>query len=141
MKILGWVHHMRLSCGCTLLDWQTPDGMSGCLRRKVEDEWRSLTFFEIMKVRPPGARFDGRIFAYCPTCQAEWKDRLDPVTVFQDHVHVMTDQDTLPEGTYLGGLCCASRTCPEGWYGRRGEAEQKVEQLELFGDWAGAGVV
>jgi len=132
MKILGWVHHMKLSCGCTLLDWQTPDGMSGCLRRKVEDEWRSLTFFEIMKVRPPGARFDGRGFPYCPACHVAWAD-LESVTVVDDQVHAMTDEDILPDGTYCGDLCCASRTCPTGWYGRQGRAERKVEQLELFG--------
>ena len=133
MKIIGWVHRMRLSCGCTLLDWQTPDGAcGGHLRRLVDGEWRPMMMFGLTKILTPGARFDGRVFSYCPTCHVPWTDPK-PATVVDDQVHAMTDEDRLPDGTYFGDLCCASRTCPTGWFGRQGLAEQKVEQHELFG--------
>lgn len=133
--IRGYVHHLTLSCGCRLLDWQDTDGTAGWTLR-INRPGDKKPVGGRRHEGPTGKPFIGWTLPSCPICGqpgGAWTEPNGPVSVIFDAVHVSREEDAVPDGTYCGDLCCSCRTCPEGYWGRLGAATTKTEQLDLFG--------
>jgi len=135
--IRGYVHHMTLSCGCRLLDWQDNFGAAGWhLRINSPGKTEKRSIGENRRHEgPAGKPFIGWSLPSCPVCGqpgGPWTETKGPVSVVADDVHVAKEEDGVPDGTYCGDLCCSCRTCPEGYWGRVGASITKAEQMDLF---------
>lgn len=133
-----YVHHLTLSCGCKILVTQAKDGSFS----RFDARWNrpgdktpiTLTLSEIVL---PGSRTMDWVFKWCPVASCSqpggpWTEVGPPVRVISDSVHAVHDTDRVPDGTYVGDLCCCSRTCPHGYWARVGQAQIKMEQLSMF---------
>jgi hypothetical protein len=136
--IQGYVHHITLSCGCRILVVQASDGSFS--RRDARHDCsgdKSHVMLPSFVDTPPASSPAKWVFERCPIpacCQpgGPWTEAGPPVRVISDSVHAVHDTDRVPDGVYIGDLCCCSRTCPHGYWARIGQAQIKMEQLSMF---------
>lgn len=133
-----YVHHLTLSCGCEILAVQARDGSFSRLdaRRNLPGDKTPITL-TLSEIVLPGSRPVDWVFNWCPVPSCgqpggPWTEPGPPVCVVEDRVHAVHDADQVPDGAYIGDLCCCSRTCPHGYWARVGKAKIKMEQLDMF---------
>lgn len=136
--ILCYMHHLTLSCGCRILIAQAGDGSFSRFdaRRDCPGEKPHIMISLAAGVRL-GAPPREWVFSSCPISSCSqpggpWTEVGPPVHVTEDRIHTVHDTDRPPDGTYLGDLCCCSRTCPHGYWAMVGKAQIKMEQMYLF---------